>query len=56
MMPVPSGFGQNQHIAFLNADVAKNFVGMNHAGDRHAEFNFFIDDAVAADDRPRRFL
>ena len=52
----PQRFGQDQRVAFLDADVANNFVRMNGAGDRHAEFDLFVDDAMAADHHGAAFL
>jgi hypothetical protein len=50
------GFGQNQRVADLDADVANDLVRMNDAGDCHAVFDLLVDDAVAADDHRAAFF
>ena len=49
-------FGQDERVAVLDADVADNLVRMDDPGDRHAEFNFLVDNAVAADHHRAAFL
>ena len=48
--------GQDQRVADLDADVAENLVRMDHAGDRHAELDLLVDNAVAADDHRAAFF
>ena len=47
--PVPIGFREDQRIARLRADIFPDFLRMNCAGYRVAEFQFVVANGMSAD-------